>query len=265
MAARLPGRAAGLLLVVLLTGCDAGHAGPRPAASAAAPTAVPVTAPTALPSAVPTSAPVVTTMPTAAVPPSARPTSKRPAVVSWSTRRVTAADLPHSWHPGCPVGPSQLRLLTVPYVGFDGARHTGELVVAAQVVPAVAQVFTRLYAQRFPIRSMHPVDSFGGSDDASMAADNTSGFNCRDAVGGSGWSMHAYGLAIDVDPRENPYLEGGRVRPPEGAAYVDRSSPRPGMVVAGGPVVRAFTSVGWGWGGAWRSSRDYQHFSSNGK
>lgn len=177
---------------------------------------------------------------------------------------MTAADLPHSWHRGCPVGPSELRLLTLPYVGFDGTRRTGQLVVNARAVTEVARVFTTLYAQRFPIRSMRPIDDFGGSDDASMSADNTSGFNCRQAVGGPGWSMHSYGLAIDLDPRENPYVEGGRVLPPEGAPYLDRATVRRGMIVTGGVAVRTFTSVGWQWGGTW-SSPDYQHFSPNGK
>lgn len=177
---------------------------------------------------------------------------------------MTAADLPYSWHHGCPVGPSELRLLTLPYVGSDGTRRTGQLVVNARAVTEVARVFTALFARHFPIRSMRPIDDFGGSDDASMAVDNTSGFNCRQAVGGPGWSMHSYGLAIDLDPRENPYVEGGRVLPPEGAPYVDRATVHRGMIVAGGVAVRAFTSVGWQWGGTW-SSPDYQHFSANGK
>lgn len=182
----------------------------------------------------------------------------------WTVQRVTAADLPHSWRSGCPVGPSQLRLLVVPYVGFDGAHHSGRIVVNARVVSDVAHVLLTLYDEGFPIRSMRPVDDFGGSDDDSMAADNTSGFNCRQAVGGSGWSMHAYGLALDLDPRENPYLQGGQVRPPQGAPYADRSGSKRGMIHGGDRVVRAFASVGWQWGGRWRNSPDYQHFSSNG-
>jgi len=177
---------------------------------------------------------------------------------------VTAADLPHSWHPGCPVGPSQLRLLTLPYRDFSGARRTGRLVVNARVVTDVVTAFKRLYAERFPIRSLRVVDEFNGSDDASMAVDNTSAFNCRQAVGGSGWSQHAYGLAIDVNPRENPYILNGQVLPPEGAAYTNRSDHRRGMAYRGSDVNRAFAAVGWTWGGAWRNP-DYQHFSTNGK
>ena len=124
-----------------------------------------------------------------------------------------------------------------------------------------------LYRARFPVRRIQPVDRYRGDDDASMAADNTSGFNCRAAVssGPTHWSMHAYGEAIDVNPVENPYVLGGAVKPPAGRGYLDRSRARTGMAVAGSVLVRAFDSVGWGWGGRWTSSRDYQHFSSNGR
>ncbi len=178
---------------------------------------------------------------------------------------MTAADLGASWHPGCPVGPAQLREVTLSYWGFDDAPHTGRLVVNASVVPSVITVFTSLYTQRFPIRSMRPVSEFAGSDDASMAADNTSAFNCRYAVapGTPRWSVHAYGEAIDVNTIENPYLEGGQVLPPAGAAYRARSPYRPGMATSGGVLVKAFAAVGWQWGGRW-SSPDYQHFSATG-
>lgn len=185
---------------------------------------------------------------------------------TYSMRGVTAQDLPHSWRPGCPVGPSQLRLVKVPYYGFDGRWHQGELVVRTEAANAVGRTFVRLYQQHFPIRVMKRVDAYGGDDDRSMAADNTSGFNCRAAVGGSGsWSEHAYGLAVDINPVENPYVHGGTVDPPSGKPYVQRSPTRKGMVAAGGPVVRAFAAIGWRWGGSWSSSKDYQHFSSNGR
>jgi hypothetical protein len=179
---------------------------------------------------------------------------------------VTAAMLGKSWHAGCPVGPSQLRRVYVTYVGFDGRAHRGELVVNAAVVGDVETVFSRLYAARFPIHRMRPVSSYGGSDDRSMAADNTSAFNCRYAVapGPKQWSVHAYGEAIDVNTVENPYLEGGRVLPPAGRAYLNRSRYRRGMAVAGGVLVRAFAAVGWLWGGRWTSSPDWQHFSKTG-
>jgi hypothetical protein len=181
--------------------------------------------------------------------------------------RVTAADLPYSWHRGCPVPPSQLRRVRLPFVGFDGKRHSGQLVVNARVTNDVVAVFRVLYRARFPIRSMKPVDAFRGSDDRSAAADNTSAFNCRRAVaaGSTSWSMHAYGEAVDVNDVENPYFEGARVIPPAGKAYRNRAQVRPGMAVERGVLVRAFASVGWEWGGRFAGSPDYQHFSTNGR
>jgi hypothetical protein len=178
---------------------------------------------------------------------------------------VRQQDLRHSYRAGCPVAPAELRLVRVSYVGFDGAAHVGALVVNRRVARDVVSVFRRLYLVRFPIRRMTPISAYRGSDDASMSADNTSGFNCRRAVGASGWSEHAYGLAIDVNPVENPYLLGGKTLPPAGRRYLDRSRARPGMAVARGTLVRAFASVGWGWGGRWSGSPDYQHFSANGR
>lgn len=179
---------------------------------------------------------------------------------------VERADLPYSYRAGCPVAPSQLRLLRVSHWGFDDRVHRGSIVVSARVAPDVLSVFRRLYAQRFPIRRMRTIDAYRGSDPASMAADNTSGFNCRYAVssGPRRWSAHAYGEAIDVNPVENPYVLGGSVRPRAGARYLDRSDVRRGMAVPGGPLVRAFRAIGWQWGGRWKGSPDYQHFSASG-
>jgi hypothetical protein len=185
---------------------------------------------------------------------------------SSSVSRVTKAELRSSWHPGCPVAPSRLRRVRLTYWGFDGRTHAGALVVDAGAVPDVTRVFARLYAARFPIRRMRPIDAYGGDDERSMAADNTSAFNCRYAVGPgpARWSAHAYGRAIDVDPVENPYLERGKVHPRAGRAYLNRSKVRRGMAVPGGLLVRAFAAVGWSWGGRWTGSPDYQHFSSTG-
>jgi len=180
---------------------------------------------------------------------------------------VAYRDLRYSWHPGCPVGPAQLRRIRLRYIGFDGAAHTGRLIVNERVVPQVIDVFRQLYAARFPIRRIVPIDVYHGNDDRSAAADNTSAFNCRKAVapGATSWSMHAYGEAIDVNDVENPYLEGARIIPPAGKAFTNRAQVRRGMAVEGGALVRAFGRVGWGWGGRWPGSPDYQHFSVNGR
>ena len=175
---------------------------------------------------------------------------------------VRWADLRHSYRAGCPVGPAQLRAVRVTYWGFDGRPHVGSIVVARRVAADVVAVFRQLWEGLFPLRRLRPVSAYRGSDDASMAADNTSGFNCRFVAGTTHWSMHAYGEAIDVNTVENPYVRGGTVKPPAGRAFLDRSRYRKGMAVRDGVLVRAFVSVGWKWGA---SFGDYQHFSTTGR
>ena len=183
-----------------------------------------------------------------------------------SVSHVTAAQLPYSWHRGCPVAPAQLRRVRLSYWGFDRRAHTGVVVVNASAVGDVVRVFRRLYDARFPIRRLRPIDAYRGVDERSLAADNTAAFNCRYAVapGPKRWSVHAYGFAIDVDPVENPYVLNGRVHPRAGRAYLNRSRIRPGMAYRGGLLVSAFAAVGWQWGGRWTASPDYQHFSATG-
>ena len=172
------------------------------------------------------------------------------------------------WHSGCPVSLSQLRLLTLSYWGFDGQVHTGQLVVNEDAATPLLRVFSRLYRLRFRIHHMRLVDAYGRGP---RPADTTSAFECRQAVpspcsGGTGtgsWSNHAYGLAIDLNPSENPYVGCGMSRDPLAQSYRDRSRHRPGMVT--GQVRKAFASIGWGWGGAWAgNTKDYMHFSYNG-
>jgi hypothetical protein len=171
-----------------------------------------------------------------------------------------------SWHPGCPVGLSDLRLITLTYRGFDGRDHTGRLIANRDAAGALVAVFRRLYAAHFPIRRMEPVDRYGGDDYRSIEADNTSSFNCRAATGSTRWSNHAYGRAIDVNPIENPYVSGGTTSHPGSRPYLDRSQRRRGTAYERGALVEAFHAAGWGWGGSWSGSvRDYQHFSVNGR
>ncbi len=175
---------------------------------------------------------------------------------------VTAERLGASYRVGCPVAPEALRLVGLTYVGFDGTAAQGELVVAGAVVDDVVAIFAELYRQRFPIRSMVTVEAFGADDNASMEVDNTSAFNCRPITGGSGWSLHSYGVAIDVNPRENPYVSGNTVLPPEGRDHLDRGNVVPGMILAGDPVVTVFAAHGFAWGGDWAAPVDYQHFET---
>lgn len=166
-----------------------------------------------------------------------------------------------SWKPDCPVPIEDLRVIQMRYWGFDGRAHMGRLVVNADVADAVVRAFGKIYAAKFPIRSMEPIEIYGGSDDASMDADNTSAFNCRPITGTTDrWSNHSYGRAIDINTIENPYVKGSVVLPPAGAAYLDRTDVRPGMIVTGDVVTRAFAAEGFGWGGDYQTLKDYQHF-----
>jgi len=167
-----------------------------------------------------------------------------------------------SWHPGCPVAIGDLRLITMNHWGFDGEVHRGELVVHADVAVDLVDVFGRLFSDRFPIFRMARIEVYDGDDDASMAANNTSAFNCREIAGGGPVSVHSFGRAVDINPVENPYVKDGRVLPPAGAAFLDRDDVRPGMIADADAVVEAFRAVGFTWGGNWTSLTDYQHFES---
>ena len=180
-------------------------------------------------------------------------------------KTVTAQDLHASWRPGCPVPVEQLRAIDVRHFGNDGAVHTGRLIVAANLANGMVEMFRDLYNARYPIERMEPIDVYGGDDMRSMRANNTSAFNCRAVTGGTGWSEHAYGRAIDVNPFVNPYVKGSTVLPPESAPYADRSRNDPGMIHSDDAVVRAFAKRGWSWGGYWSSLKDYQHFSTSGR
>jgi hypothetical protein len=177
----------------------------------------------------------------------------------------------NSWAPGCPVPLSQLRLLTVTHWGFDGRPHQGALVVNREYAAPLAKVFRQLYRQRFPIRHMRLADMYGPRRARPADGDITGSFRCRKAVpspcnpsASTSWSNHAYGLAIDVNPVENPYVGCGLTRDPTSLRFVDRSRLRKGMVTPA--VIRAFRSIGWEWGGDWTGdTKDYMHFSHNGR
>lgn len=184
-----------------------------------------------------------------------------------------------SWHAGCPVPIASLRLLHVRYLDFDGAEHQGQIVVHEKLAGEVLEIFREIREAGFPIERMRIIEDYGGNDELSMAANNTSGFNCRvNTTTGRGFSKHGYGFAIDINPIQNPYtkpqvdssgkllrpLEGSweppRVEPSAGRDFLDRRAPKPGMIAKGDAVCRAFTSRGWSWGGDFEGRTDYQHF-----
>lgn len=175
-----------------------------------------------------------------------------------------------TWHRGCPVPLGDLRLLTLRYWGFDGVVHEGPMVVNASVAHDVVGVFRTLFDARFPIANMVLSKKFRPNADPNTKRSETGAFNCRPIVTPAGpgttMSMHSYGLAIDVNTLQNPYVAAdGYVRNRYARPYRDRSQNLPGMIHDGDVVVRAFAAIGWEWGGYWSSGKDYMHFSENGK
>jgi len=146
-------------------------------------------------------------------------------------------------------------LIDVVYWGFDGELHRGELVADTRVVNDLQLVFLQMLLLKFPLESVVPISEYGWDDSESMRQNNTSAFNYRCVGGTNRLSRHAYGLAIDINPVQNPYCTGETVSP-EGADYDPRV---PGTLYTGHPVVELFRLLGWRWGGDWWE-KDYQHF-----
>ncbi|MEU0314888.1 M15 family metallopeptidase [Nocardioides sp. NPDC006273] len=170
-----------------------------------------------------------------------------------------------TWEPGCPVSRQELAWVRMRFWGFDGARHTGEMLINARVAEDVVGVFRRLYEARFPIEQMDITTKAALDAPPTGDGNGTGGFVCRPSVGQTSFSQHAYGLAIDLNPFQNPYVKGDRVIPELARWYLDRPREAPGMIHPDDVVVRAFAEIGWEWGGDWSSLKDYQHFSENGR
>jgi hypothetical protein len=171
-----------------------------------------------------------------------------------------------SWTDECPVARDDLRWVRLTFHGFDGRRHTGELLVATAAAKPIVEVFRRLYDASFPFEEMRITRADELDAEPTGDGNNTGAFTCKPMpFGSTAWSEHAKGLAIDVDPFMNPYVKGAVVLPELASAYLDRSRQEPGMIHAGDVVTRAFASIGWQWGGAWQHSKDYMHFSATGR
>lgn len=170
-----------------------------------------------------------------------------------------------TWAPGCPVAASDLDWVRVTFHGFDGERHTGELLVHRSASAAVVQVFEALWEAEFPLEEMRITEKRELDLAPTGDGNNTGAFVCRPVTGSTRYSEHAHGLAIDLNPFQNPYHKGDVVIPELASAYLDRDDLRPGMILPGDAVVTAFERIGWEWGGAWRTLTDPMHFSHNGR
>ena len=171
-----------------------------------------------------------------------------------------------SYHRGCPVELSDLRLIKVKHHGFDSTTKQGELIVHKNIADEVLTIFDELYDIGYPIKQIIRIDKFKGSDFASIEADNTSAFNCSKATGSGKWSRHSFGKAIDINPIENPYVfRDGRTSHKASYKYINRNIQNPktpqekAMLLPNSNTVKIFKKHGWRWGGDWKV-KDYQHF-----
>lgn len=181
-----------------------------------------------------------------------------------SETRIKSLIEHHVWNEACPISHSELVYVDVEHINFDGFSQIGELLVAKKVAKQVSLIFKELYQRRFPIHTIQPIDIFDGDDYASMQANNTSAFNGRKIMNTDRWSSHAYGVAIDINPMQNPYLMLNRntssinIFPDKGISYVNRRVMRAGMVE---DIVPIFAQHGFTeWGGNWALKPDYHHF-----
>ncbi len=175
-----------------------------------------------------------------------------------------------SWHTNLPCPPRKdLRYLVVPFRGFNGKTQLGELIVAKSQAEKIVAAFDEIYASdKFRIEKMKLVDVYGGSDDASTGDNNTSAFNCRTVAKSKVLSSHARGTAIDINPVQNPYVIFKSGKPTKKDPFdedAERKDSVVGLITPGSIVDKAFAKQGWKWGGYWKSKKDFQHFSADGK
>ena len=158
-----------------------------------------------------------------------------------------------------------LRYLQVLHRDFDGNAMVGELVCNKLIANDLLEIFKALYQAAYPIEKMRLIELYDGDDEASMRDNNTSCFNQRFITAGSGISKHSFGVAIDINPRYNPYLKiraaGKTVVKPAGSTdYLQRDAQFPYKIAKGDLCYRLFRQHGFRWGGDWISGKDYQHF-----
>lgn len=161
-----------------------------------------------------------------------------------------------------------LRYVSVLYKDFEGNTCTGELICNKAIADDMVEVFSELYKADYRIDKMRLIDEYDADDTASMSDDNTSCFCYRVVDGTAKLSKHAYGLAIDINPFYNPYVEykqGGDdyISPAGSEQYADRNNNFPYKIDENDLAYKLFTQKGYTWGGNWNSCKDYQHFQKS--
>ncbi len=150
----------------------------------------------------------------------------------------------------------QITLVDVEYYSFDGKLHKGQVVINKAVKKDIQEIFQIIKKNKFPIAKVIPIVRYNWSDKASMEDNNTSSFNYRKVDGQKILSPHSFGLAIDINPMQNPHIKSGKFNPPK-AKYDPKAN---GTILKDSKLVLEFQKRGWQWGGFWQTSKDYQHF-----
>lgn len=261
---------AAILLVVALSAACSSPAGERSGTSAEGegPGGTTAEAPVASTGATsPTPPPAPTPSPAPEPPDAAR--SRFAGRISTIPAGLSAALRESTWHPGCPVPLEDLRLLRFNSVGFDGEIKRGPMIVNASVAEDVLWVFEQLFDAGFQLKRVGLAREFHErrwEEQPNSRRSVTASFNCRVVITPAGpgteFSQHSYGLAVDVNPLQNPFVRAdGWVRNRFARAYVDRAGDAAGMIHDGDVVVSSFAAIGWAWGGRWSGGKDYMHFS----
>jgi D-alanyl-D-alanine carboxypeptidase len=188
--------------------------------------------------------------------------------VRWIDQDLRQILIGRNWHPGCPVPIRDLRLVTVSYWTFGGRVKQGPLIINESVADDVLSVFHQIFDAGFPIQKIALAAAWRPPrpSDWYSTMNVSASFSCRPVTGQtSGFSQHAYGWAIDINPTQNPYVTGdGEVLRKACLPYLDRTQHTQGMIHRHDVVASAFAAIGWGWGGDWHSLKDYMHFSLTG-
>lgn len=151
---------------------------------------------------------------------------------------------------------NKLDLVIVKYYGFDRKLHQGQIIVNKEIANDIVEIFKVIEETKFPVDKVVPIVGYNWSDEKSMNDNNTSSFNYRFISGSRILSMHANGLAIDINPKQNPYVKNG-ISIPAGSEYKLKNM---GTIEPDSKIVKVFKEKGWTWGGDWKSLKDYQHF-----
>ena len=169
-----------------------------------------------------------------------------------------------SYKDDCTVPVSDLRYLHVLHVGFDGQTHEGEIICNKAIAEDLLEIFEALYEAGYQIEKIKLVDEYNAEDEASMADNNSSAFNFRFISHTTKISNHGKGMAIDINPLYNPYIKtvngNLNIEPANSTEYVDRTKDFPHKIDENDLAYQLFIAHGFSWGGAWSSSKDYQHF-----